>query len=224
MSLVYSSVANTVAIYCEAGAVEQPVHHHLVCREYQERLLYRYTSRCIDLLGRNVTLDLSPVDQGPEQVLNRSGLHRRLDAYILGDARKKPPVLLLESPRYCGKTSTLAQWVTGRHDPFVSPGGLAQINVLRDYVDHEKSRHCTSRRVIVFLFAAAMSIEEVLVYLAIEVALQWRGCSSKDGRVHPEVFDGRFDALLSAKSSQASVAACAQALRQTLLQVPVLPA
>ena len=101
-----------------------------------------------------------------------------------------------------------------RHDSLVESGSDALGSNRDSRVAGQQAAR--TRQIVVFAFANAMSIEEVLVYLAIEVELQWHGI---DAAVLPEALDGRYDALLSARTSQASVAACAQALRQALLQV-----
>jgi hypothetical protein len=213
MALVFSAVVGTATNYCEAAPNEQPLHRHIVCRERQEALLHRYVSRCADLSGRNVTLDRETAE-GEVQASCRNEVLCAMDDFVLGDASKKPPVLLVEGPRYHGKTATLAQWLARRHDSLVQSGSDAQGSNRDSRVAGQQAAR--TRQIVVFAFANAVSIEEVLVYLAIEVELQWHGI---DAAVLPEALDGRYDALLSARPSQASVAACAQALRQALLQV-----
>ena len=213
MALVFSAVVSTATNYCEAAPNEQPLHRHIVCRERQEALLHRYVSRCADLSGRNVTLDRVSAE-GEVQASCRNEVLCAMDDFVLGDASKKPPVLLVEGPRHHGKTATLAQWLARRHDSLVESGSDALGSNRDSRVAGQQAAR--TRQIVVFAFANAMSIEEVLVYLAIEVELQWHGI---DAAVLPEALDGRYDALLSARTSQASVAACAQALRQALLQV-----
>ena len=207
MALCFWSLASTVENTCLAAPVQQPVHSHVVWRESQEALLEHYHIRCADLSGLDVTSSHSSSPREKVDTLVpscRGEVLRQIDSHVVGHPGQHPPVLLLESAPFYGKTSTLAQWLMQEQGP------LRQVG-----------RDCACggiRHVLVFAFAAALSAQEVLVHLAIEIELQWLGfCADHDSR--PQAFQGHYDALLSGVSKEGTLAACAQALRQTLLQV-----
>ena len=177
--LVFSSIANTVFNFCEAAPLEQPVHRHLVSREQQERRLHHHLSRCADLRANEAARQGMPVSGREALAAGRAHVDSNLHAFVEGDARSKPPVLLLEGAPYSGKTCTLAQWLAGRHDALLPQDSGPQNRLLdaggRDLaVSPLTAVVAPTRHVLVFLFADGMSVEEVLVHLAIEVELQVR--------------------------------------------------
>jgi len=260
-TLVFASMAGALSTFCEAAPLEQPLHRHLVEREQQERRVQALLERCIVLPPMPAAAAAAAAAAAPGSAAVecqcRADVRRRLDAFVEEeDARRAPPVLLLEGAPFSGKSCLLAQWAVGRHDSLLplshsgtpaAPRELAGFSSLsraereapigaQTKVARLQPLAAPTRHVVVLVLAHGMSPEELLVHLALEVSLQWYGTRARDAgggdgggvgqggrsggaRQGPEALDGRFDALLSGKASATSVAACAQALRQTILQV-----